>query len=137
MNKNVKYAYKVDKFTDYTGLEREFIIAAVSVPGYSEQLLPIDDWNCSQIDCEKVLYLGVSVRHPSDKYDQEIGKKIAVGKALKLKGKQLFVSHAGLINTKMVEALLEQEAEYFKRDPSSYIAGYRQQERKWKEKLDL
>ena len=29
-----------------------------------------------------------------------------------------------MINTKMVKALLEQEAEHFKKDPGSYLAGY-------------
>ena len=86
------------------------------------------------VDLEKYLFIGMSIRNPEDKYDEEIGKRIAVGKALNGKGKQLYASHAGLINTKMVQALLEQEAEYFKRDPQSYIAGYRNAEKRWKEK---
>lgn len=147
MNKNIKTEFKIDKFVDYAGVEREFILAAVSVPlPFSIDLVIPDYENCLKcngyftynndimIPAEKYLLIGISVRNAEDKYDEEIGKRIAVGKALKFKGKQLIVSHAGLVNTKMVQALLEQEAEYFKRDPQSYIAGYRNAEKRWKEK---
>ena len=147
MNKNIKTEFKIDKFVDYAGIEREFILAAVSVPlpskayvyvpdpesytKYNDNFVYADDY---AVPTEKYLLIGMSVRNAEDKYDEEIGKRIAVGKALKGKGKQIYASHAGLINTKMVQALLEQEAEYFKRDPQSYIAGYRNAEKRWKEK---
>lgn len=143
MNKNIKVEYKIDKFTDFAGFEREFILAAVSVPILVEDrawIPAIDTFNGTEyedercIDCEKLLLIGISVRNAQDKYDEEVGKKIAVGKAMKFKGKQLIANHAGLINTKMVQALLEQEAEYFKRDPQSYIAGYNNARKKWQEK---
>lgn len=142
MNKNIKTEYLIDKFKDFTGQEREFILAAVSVP-LGEEFMSIpdpettDDYGTIGADlitpCEKLLLIGMSIRNAEDTYDEEIGKRIAVGKALKFKGKHLAVSHAGLVNTKMVSALLQQEAAYFKRDPQSYIAGYRNAERKWKE----
>lgn len=149
MNKNIKTEFKIDKFVDYAGIEREFILAAVSVPLSSKAYVYVldpksyvkyNDDNSIYVDdyyavpTEKYLLIGISVRNAEDKYDEEIGKRIAVGKALKGKGKQIYASHAGLINTKMVQALLEQEAEYFKRDPQSYIAGYRNAEKRWKEK---
>lgn len=144
MNKNIKTEFKIDKFVDYAGVEREFILAAVSVPLPSDKTfvyIPDPDSYTNTFyltdiaaSLEKYLFIGMSIRNPEDKYDEEIGKRIAVGKALKGKGKQIYASHAGLINTKMVQALLEQEAEYFKRDPQSYIAGYRNAEKRWKEK---
>ena len=148
MNKNIKIEYLTDKFKDYTGQEREFILAAVSVPtpikssvqfpDFDSLVCEYDDhahYECGYIlPFEKLLLIGMSVRNADDKYDEKIGKRIAVGKAMKLKGKQLILSHAGLANTKMIRALLEQEAEYFKRDPQSYIAGYRNAEKRWKEK---
>lgn len=135
----MKTNYHVDKFIDNNGIEREFILAAVSldlrnskdVEFVSDSYTTIHyhggDW--SDYNMEKVLCLGIAVRRPEDKFDKELGMKIAQGKALKSltnpsKGKQVFVSDAGLINTKMVEALLEQEALYFKRDPRCYISGY-------------
>lgn len=148
MNKNIKVEYLTDKFKDYTGQERDFILAAVSVPLGFKECVYIPDvfsekyedgkvsyyFEDTEMGLEKYLLIGMSIRNAEDKYDEEIGKRIAVGKALKFKGKQILVSHAGLINTKVVRAFLEQEAEYFKRDPQSYIAGYRNAEKKWKEK---
>lgn len=145
MNKNFKVEFKIDKFIDFAGIEREFILAAVSVPIPWKDHIWIPDvdsiidreWEDDvKVDMEKYLLIGISVRNAVDKYDEEIGKRIAVGKALKLKGKQIIASHAGLINTKMVQALLEQEAEYFKRDPQSYIAGYNDAKRKWEQKRE-
>lgn len=139
----MKTEFIIDKFIDYTGKEREFIIAAVSVPVPDCEVAIIPDavnghkgdcyieYDDKVIDCEKLLLLGVSVRHEEDKYSEEIGKTIAVGKALKYKGKQIVASSSGLINTIMVKALLQQEAEYFKRDPGSYIAGYNKRKYKY------
>ena len=63
--------------------------------------------------------------------------KIALGKALKMldapekrTGKIIAVSDKGLVNSAVVDAILDQEAAYFKRNPGSYIAGYDKQARK-------
>ena len=71
----------------------------------------------------KMLSVGVAVRCVRDK-DTGIGERIAYGKAVKFRNHVLFASHPGMINTKMVKALLEQEADHFKKDPGSYLAGY-------------
>lgn len=75
----------------------------------------------------KILSVGVSVRCDRDK-DQNLGVKIAYGRALKYKGPEyehcLFATHAGMINTMMVKAFLEQEAEHFKKNPGSYLDSY-------------
>lgn len=75
----------------------------------------------------KMLAIGVAVRCNRDK-DLGLGEYIAYGKALRNAksgtGHVMFVSHGGMINTKMVKALLEQEAEHFIKDPGSYIKGY-------------
>jgi len=75
----------------------------------------------------KILSIGVAVRCNRDK-DLKLGEYIAYGKAFRnafeTYGHVLFVTHSGMINTKMVQALLEQESEHFKKDPGSYIKGY-------------
>lgn len=131
----MKECYHIDKFIDNNGIEREFILAAVSIDLrkqksvlYSESVIAFDEGD-SAYCMEKVLCIGIAVRRPEDKFNEELGMKIAKGKALKVlgnpdKGKLIFASDAGLINTKMVQALLEQEALYFKRDPRCYIKGY-------------
>lgn len=75
----------------------------------------------------KMLSIGVSVRCVRDK-DTGRGEEIAYGKAVNNVNKGdahvLFVSHTGMVNTTMVKALLDQEAEHFAKDPGSYIKGY-------------
>lgn len=117
--KNPREEYIIDSFVDFTGTERKFIIAAVSQ----------DCLDCTQIseeEIEKALYLGISVCNAKDTFDEELGKRIAKGKALSPKSR-IGVLHAtkrGVINTKMVRALLEQEAEYMKQNPGTYLRGY-------------
>lgn len=72
----------------------------------------------------KMLSVGVATRCVRDQHDADLGVRIAYGKAMKLWDHTLYVSHPGMINTKMVKALLEQEAEHFKKDPGSYLVGY-------------
>lgn len=132
----LKIEYLCDKFVDYRNKEREFVFAAISIPVKVDVYaydypLELKKFPTSH-EISKCLAIGMSIRHPDDKYNVEFGKKVAVGKALKGKGKYLFVDDPGLVNTKMVKALLEQEADYFKRNPESYIAGYTKAAKKWK-----
>lgn len=106
-----KISYKIDKFTDFSGKSREVIFCAVSVDEFSEY---------------KSLRVGVSVQNVKDEINTELGKKIAFGKAMKDKSccGILASSNKGMINAKVVEALLEQEMDYFKLNPGKYLAGY-------------
>lgn len=107
-----KVEYIVDGFKDFTGEERQFVMAAVSLHGE-----PIDN-------DMKVLSIGVSVCRPDDEFNETLGKTIAEGKAMKYRNHALYAVDAGLINETMVKALLQQEAEYFKANPGRYLAGY-------------
>ena len=136
----MKTIYRIDKFTDFNGVEREFIIAAVSVDTakdckdkfidetFVSLSNDIDVWD---IKAPKLLLLGIAVRNVNDTYDEELGMRIALGKALKVledptkqTGKIIAVSDKGIINSAVVDAILDQEAAYFKRNPASYIAHY-------------
>ena len=132
----MKVNYHIDKFVDNNGVEREFVLAAVSVDLRKNEdidclgiLYRTDKVNPVVYDIPKILCLGIAVKRPEDTFDEKRGMEIARGKALKAlvkpeKGKLIFVSDPGLINTKMVQEVLEQEALYFKRNPSCYIPGY-------------
>lgn len=142
----MKPVYRIDRFVDFNGVEREFIIAAVSIDvikdcedkKYDEVYINLG--NCQDdyyIASPKLLLLGIAIRNANDKYDEERGMKIALGKALKMldapekrTGKIIAVSDKGLVNSAVVDAILDQEAAYFKRNPGSYIAGYDKQARK-------
>lgn len=115
--------FKVGEFTDFSGKTRQVIFCAVSTKVYSSGY----DDNYNSYETTKSLYLGVSVQNPNDSVaDPILGMKIAEGKARKEKSRvgTLLSTSKGMINTKVVEALLEQELEYFKQNPGVYIKGY-------------
>ena len=139
----MKVNYHIDKFVDNNGIEREFILAAVSIDLKKDSSVNVEDAYATIFKSKsfqiypvtKVLCLGISVKRPEDTFDEERGMQIAKGKALKVlknpkKGKIIFASESGLVNTKMVQAILEQEALYFKRNPRCYIANYGKQTNK-------
>ena len=47
----------------------------------------------------------------------------------------MWVSHAGMINTDVVNALIEQEMKFFENNPGSIIAGYDEAKRKYKQSI--
>jgi len=127
-----RYESVSGKFNDYRGNERDFTMVAVSIPVESMEKDVIavhipwfDDGNAvyNASNIEKLLAIGVAVRSMSDK-DNGLGERIAYGKAVKYMNHVLYVTHSGMVNTKMVKALLEQEAEHFKKDPGSYLTSY-------------
>ena len=117
-----KVEYIVDSFKDFTGAERQFVMAAVSIHGEPEVYIE-EDGDIIDNDM-KVLSIGVSVCRPNDEFNETLGKTIAKGKATKYRNHALYAVDAGLINETMVKALLQQEAEYFKVNPGRYLAGY-------------
>lgn len=126
-----KVEYIVDSFKDFTGVERQFVMAAVSLHGEPDIYIE-EDGDIIDND-EKVLSIGVSVCRPNDTFNEELGKRIAEGKATKYRDHALYTTDAGLINDKMVKALLEQEADYFRVNPGRYLAGYDKDAQKYRD----
>lgn len=123
--------YIVDRFVDYTGNTRQFVMAAVSLQGTNDvyveengEIIPTDG---------KVLSIGVAVCRPNDDFNEGLGMKIAEGKATKYRTHALYAVDAGLINETMVRSLLVQEADYFKVNPGRYLAGYDKDAAKYRE----
>ena len=122
--------YLTDTFVDYAGRERMFTLCAVSIDLIKKNYGALVGSYYEEVDEDsglefvKELRLGMAVQDADDMPEAEIGKKVAYGKALTYNDHVLTVTHAGMVNTLMVETLLKQEAEYFKRNPASYIAGY-------------
>lgn len=120
----------VDSFTDENGEIRNFVIAAISVPfdDYNEAygLFHEDYYNDEYyIPFSKGLKIGWAICNPIDIFSEDLGIKIATGRAEKNTEFALIASQPGYINTKMVQAFLEQEAEFFKANPQSKIKGYK------------
>lgn len=131
----MRTSYKVDELNDYAGNVRKFIIAAVSIPVHGV----VEEYDEDEGDLvvvnsyEKILSIGVSVCRPGDKFDEKLGVTIAEGKAVKNQNHAMYVSDAGLVNDMFVDALLEQEAAFFKKDPGHYLAGYDSDAKKYRE----
>lgn len=138
----MKVSYRVDTFKDFNGDLRHFVIAAVSLPTTAlvEEFDNDDEYAFEADyteDCSKVLLLGFSACQSSDIFDEEIGKKIALGKALKERKYALYATNKGLINSGMVEALLDQEVKFFKKDPGYYLKSYREAQKRHQDQLNL
>lgn len=124
-----KVVYSNGEFTDYSGKVHQYTVAAVSRPveivnGVSN-LAVVNEDNKFVSDVTKVLSIGISICNPDDTYDEELGKKIAYEKAISEKNDlKLYAAQSGLVNTRMVEALIEQEKAYFEAYPEKHIKGY-------------
>ena len=114
--------YLTDYFIDYAGNHRMFTLCAVTVP--ETTIISSNTAEHYIIHQDEIII----------NLNEELGKKIAYGKALKYNDHIIMVTREGMINTKLVTALLEQEAEYFKKNPDSYIAGYKK--KMWKYKVE-
>ena len=124
-----KVVFKLGKFTDFRGEIREVIFCAVSQDLIGNYVYVSGAYS----EISKVLRIGVSIRNSEDEFDEELGKIIALGKAKKDKtcvGK-LYSTNKGMINTLMIDGLLEQELNYFQNNPGKYIKGYDQQKDKY------
>lgn len=125
---------RIGEFTDYLGNTRKYMIAAIS------EMLPMADedndaiyhtvncsCNCGDY-CEgvvvKQLSIGFAITNAHDKFNEKIGREIAIGKARKRPHAVLYASIPGIINSPVVEAILKQEMNHFEENPGSVIAGY-------------
>lgn len=113
----------VDSFVDANGDERHFVIAAVTEHFEEGDVTAEDEYN--YYDIAKGVKVGFAICNPTDTFNEELGKTIAVGRARKNADYALLATKAGYINTKLIQAFLEQEAEYFVNNPEYQIAGYK------------
>ena len=60
------------------------------------------------------------------------GTEKAINRAKNNKKPALFATEHGYINSKVVKAMLEQEAHYVRTNPGKYIKGYNEAEAKFK-----
>lgn len=136
-----KVSYKIGQFTDYLGNVHKFVIAGVSKshPGKESEICisEYDLYDGILIDEEvaaKALLIGVAICNPKDTFDEEKGKKIAYQKAINyenLHHPALYTTRPGYINTEVVDALLNNVANYITKDPGSVIPGYDESKKKF------
>ena len=126
--------YRIGEFIDFAGRTRKYVVAAVSELIDCACVTTVtQDANLIMDDVVKKLSLGFAICNPEDKWDEELGKRIALGKAIKRPARVMYTSHAGMINTEVVNALINQEMKYAEKAPSTVFKGYETAERKWME----
>lgn len=131
----MKTEFKLGSFTDFTGAERKYVMAAVSLDDVEEFSVDEYDSDTDEIDTRdipKILSVAVSVCRPADEFNEKIGKRIAEGKAVKRRDHTMYVTDPGMVNDTVVKAVLEQESKFFEEHPGRYITGYHSDEQKYK-----
>ena len=123
--------YRIGEFIDFAGRTRKYIVAAVSELVDDACVTTLTRGAIIMDEVVKKLSLGFAICNPEDKWDEELGKKIALGKAIKRPARVMYASHAGMINTEVVNALINQEMKYAEKSPSTVFKGYETAERKW------
>lgn len=133
--------YRISKFTDYKGDSHSVVICAISqtpetissnlIVGWTDDGCEFDYNRDPYCDIVRTVSVGISICHPADKFDEEIGKRIARNKALEAIP-VLYATEKGIINRLLVEGLIQQELEFLKRNPGKYIKGYDEAQEKYK-----
>lgn len=148
----------VSSFVDYKGQEHKFVVAAVSevLPTTYGEAYPEDtgaseaekntsvsyeavrynEWDSDYFEgLVKSLRLGVSICNPIDTFNERAGKEKAVHRAKNSKKNALYSTDKGYISSRVVKAMLEQEAHYVKTNPGKYIKGYDEAKAKYEFEL--
>ena len=99
----------------------------------SYEVVEYNEWDSDyKEDVVKSLRLGVSICNPTDTFNERAGKEKAVHRAKNSKKNALYSTEKGYISSRVVRAVLEQEAHYVKTNPGKYIKGYNEAEVKYK-----
>ena len=147
-----------DSFVDYAGRTHHFMLAAVStvLPYKGSQLQntprpieensrikyevvgQIENTNLEEYlgDVVKVVRLGLSICNPEDTFNEKAGALKATARA-KSAEPALYSSTTGFINSKVIKALLEQEAEYLKNNPENFIKGYNEMKQRFLKRQEM
>lgn len=120
MNKNIKFVdYRRDSFVDYAGQTHIIVVCGI--------VTELVDGDSSY----RSLCIGVAMCNPIDKNKVQLGEQIAYGKALKCRDGNALVGRPGLLNKKLVAAILDNEAEHVKQCPWQYSKAYKAAEEKY------
>jgi hypothetical protein len=111
--------YKIGEFSNYAGISQKITMCAVS--------------NSTFENLERELYIGISICNPEDEYNEELGKKIAYSKAVN-SDPVLMATVPGIINSTLVESVLNSELGFIIKHPGKYITGYDKKAKKYFDK---
>ena len=107
--------YREGSFVDFEGKDHYFVVCAVLRESTIRE------------NVTRILSFGVSFCNPVDKHNNELGKKIAYGKANSKKGYSVAFDHMALMSTEVANALLNNFVSRVSNDPSLAIENYEAQ----------
>lgn len=116
----MKYLYKVDSFVDFEGKERKFVLLCATI---NKQTMSSDCFGNIMIS-DRFLNLGIALCNEVDEFNEQLGVKIALGRAQKKLNHVIIFQRGSMINNDLVNTILEREVAYLKKDPGFYIEGY-------------
>lgn len=118
-----------DKFTDYAGVEHRFVVAVrkVNLKEFNVKTPTVIDLDglITLGGVNTGLQVGIAICNPIDEYDEYVGVLKALGRARKADC-SLYTTFPGQLGTAVMQAYLEQEAQYIKNNPDKYIKGYKE-----------
>lgn len=121
-----------EKFTDFKGIEHQFVIAAIKDDPYADVY---EDPGCVTM-LHACIRIGVAICNPIDTFDEEIGEIKALGRAQKA-DPCLYTLYSGQITEELMQVYVNQEIAYIKKHPEKYISGYKEAEKKYFEKQEM
>ena len=127
----------VSEFTDFRGIIHKFVVAAVSTKVEAEVEIYNDSEVAEWIPTGKAVKLGVAICNPTDAFDEEKGKMIAINKARNSSDYALYATLPGMINTVVVNALVAQEIAFIKNNPARIIPGYIEEKEKFEKRQEF
>lgn len=124
-----------DKFTDYAGVEHQFVVAVrkVNLKNYDSEFTNITSFDDDDEVIGEVrtgLQVGIAICNPVDEYDENTGILKALGRAKKAEC-SLYSTFPGQLGKAVMQAYLEQEVQYIKNNPDKYIKGYNEAKEKF------
>lgn len=131
--RQLKVYAKSGTFQHYDGKTRRYVMAAVirnTTPNnkrngdHSGYIY--DEEGEAVARAVKILSFGVAICHPLDEFNFDLGKQVAVRKALipSKKTRTIAESHFGMLNESKINMLLDDEAALFEKNPGAFIATY-------------
>jgi hypothetical protein len=132
----------IDSFIDFKGIEHKVIICALTQTPESNDYDLMVSWvnDHNEVDTEDEIYsvvkrclsIGIAICNPNDDFNEELGKKIALSKA-ENNIPVLVSTEIGVMNKILVNAYMQQEMAFIKKNPGKFIKGYDESEKKFLE----
>lgn len=117
--------YLTGNFVNYAGQSQQVIICAITSEPINNKnyIVNFKDNASHVISTKRILQLGISIQNPNDPINEELGKKIAFGKAVN-SNPTMVSAIPGIITKEVVDAIMQKTLKYVQNSPENYITTY-------------